>query len=173
MGEDQQEPGRKAREGALNATGRKNKASPGMTHDSPFLAASKSGNSIRNHQRHARMEELGFQFKNKAARNDALPEDQVLLENTASAEGGMELNDASYATAPRSKVAIRLAPKPAGRQKQSKLTAGVLSQQRRLSRIISGNKRKQKGPLPLQPHEGSHDSAGKLPDIGRAYFPGQ
>lgn len=120
------------------------------------------------------MEELGFQFKNRAQRPDAMPEDQVLLENTAS----VELNDPSYVTAPKSKVAISLAPKPTGLQKQSKLMRGVLSQQRRLSRIISGNKRKQKNPLSVAAHqqhavEGSQDSARKLPDIGRAYFPGQ
>lgn len=122
------------------------------------------------------MEELGFQFKNRAQRPDAMPEDQVLLENTASVEGVVELNDPSYLTAPKSKVAISLAPKPTGLQKQSKLMRGVLSQQRRLSRIISGNKRKQRNPLNALAHqqvEGSQDSASKLPDIGRAYFPGQ
>lgn len=105
-----------------------------------------------------------------------MPEDQVLLENTASVEGPVELNDPSYVTAPKSKVAISLAPKPTGLQKQSKLMRGVLSQQRRLSRIISANKRKPKNPLahaPQQAVEGSQDSASKLPEIGRAYFPGQ
>jgi hypothetical protein len=103
-----------------------------------------------------------------------MAEDQVLLEGTAS----VELTDPSYAaaTAPKSKVAISLAPKPTGLQKNSKLMRGVLSQQRRLSRIISAKKRKQKHPLSVAPQqavEGSQDSAGKLPDIGRAYFPGQ
>ena len=124
------------------------------------------------------MEELGFQFKNRPQRADAMPEDQVLLENTASVEGPIDVNDPSYVTAPKSKVAISLAPKPTGLQKQSRLMRGVLSQQRRLSRIISGNKRKQKNPLNATgPHhlavEGSVDSARKLPDIGRAYYPGQ
>ena len=119
------------------------------------------------------MDELGFQFKNRAQRTEIMAEDQVLLEGTAS----VELTDPSYAaaTAPKSKVAISLAPKPTGLQKNSKLMRGVLSQQRRLSRIISAKKRKQKHPLSVAPQavEGSHDSAGKLPDIGRAYFPGQ